>query len=62
MRRGITKDVLKLGSVIKVDGFRARDGSTNANGASVTFEDGRQVFTASSEDAVPKSDNKSDKK
>ena len=53
MRRGITKDVLKLGSVIKVEGFRARDGSNNANGGKVTFADGRSVFTASAEDRTP---------
>jgi hypothetical protein len=53
MRRGITKDVLKLGSVIKVEGFRARDGSNNANGGKVTFADGRSVFTASAEDKTP---------
>jgi hypothetical protein len=53
MRRGISKDVLKLGSVIKVEGFRARDGSNNANGGKVTFADGRSVFTASAEDKTP---------
>jgi Family of unknown function (DUF6152) len=53
MRRGITKEVLKLGSVIKVEGFRARDGSNNANGGKVTFGDGRSVFTASAEDKTP---------
>ena len=54
MRRGIPKDVLKVGSVINVEGFRARDGSTNASGGTVTFSDGRRVFTAAAEDAVPK--------
>lgn len=53
MRRGITKDVLRIGSVVNVEGFRARDGSNNASGGRVTFTDGRNVFTASSEDAVP---------
>jgi len=53
MRRGIQKDVLKIGSVIHVQGFRAKDGSNNASGGTVTFSDGRRVFTASSEDAVP---------
>jgi hypothetical protein len=53
MRRGIQKDVLKIGSVIHVQGFRAKDGSNNASGGTVTFADGRRVFTASSEDAVP---------
>jgi hypothetical protein len=58
MRRGIVKDALKVGSVIHVEGFRARDGSNNASGGTVTFADGRRVFTASAEDAVPKTENK----
>jgi hypothetical protein len=53
-RRGISKHVLKPGDVVVVEGFRARDGSNNASGASVTFPDGRKVFTASAEDALPK--------
>jgi hypothetical protein len=53
MRRGISKDVLKLGDELLVEGFRARDGSNNASGGKVTFTDGRSVFTASAEDAVP---------
>src|SRR5881628_2171874 len=43
MRRGITKDVLKVGDVIKVEGFLAKDGSNNASGGNVTFADGRKV-------------------
>ena len=54
MRRGIGKEVLILGEVLVVEGFRARDGSNNASGGKVTFADGRSVFTASVEDAVPK--------
>src|SRR5678816_727893 len=46
-RRGITKPVIKIGEVVVVEGFRARDGSTNASGGKVTFADGRSVFTAS---------------
>jgi hypothetical protein len=53
MRRGIQPDVLKKGDVIKVEGFRARDGSNNASGGRVTFADGRTVFTASAEDKAP---------
>jgi len=53
MRRGITKDVIQPGMTVKVEGFRAKDGSNNANGARVTFSDGRNVFTASGEDRVP---------
>lgn len=53
-RRGITKNAMKTGDVIVVEGFRARDGSNNASGGRVTFPDGRSVFTASNEDKAPK--------
>ncbi len=53
MRQGIRQDVMKIGDVVKVEGFRARDGSNNASGGRVTFPDGRSVFTASAEDARP---------
>ena len=63
MRRGITKSVIQPGMTVVVDGFRAKDGSNNANGAKVTFPDGRQVFTASGEDKVPgEKDSKGDEK
>jgi hypothetical protein len=52
-RQGISKDAMKPGDVVKVDGFRARDGSNNASGGRVTFADGRSVFTASAEDPRP---------
>ena len=52
-RRGIPKSVLKVGDTIVVEGFRARDGSNNASGGSVTFTDGRRVLTASQEDKLP---------
>jgi hypothetical protein len=53
MRRGITRDVLQLGTTVVVRGFRAKDGSNNASGGTVTFPDGRQVFTAGAEDKLP---------
>jgi hypothetical protein len=46
MRRGITKDKLKIGAVVNVEGARARDGSNNASGRRVTYADGTNVFTA----------------
>ena len=52
LRRGITKDSLKIGSVVNVEGSRAKDGSNNASGRKVTFPDGRDVFTASAEDVA----------
>jgi hypothetical protein len=53
-RRGISRDAMKRGDVVVVEGFRARDGSNNASGGRVTFADGRSVFTASREDQTPK--------
>ncbi len=44
MRRGITKDALKLGAVVNVEGVRARDGSNNASARRLTFADGTNVL------------------
>ena len=46
MRRGINKAQLPVGSMVTVEGFRAKDGSFNASSGRVTFPDGRNVFTA----------------
>lgn len=51
-RSGITKNALKIGDVVTVEGFRAKDNSTNGSGGSVTFADGRKVFTASAEETA----------
>jgi hypothetical protein len=51
-RMGISKEALKIGDVITVEGCRAKDNSTNGSGDSVTFADGRKVFTASPEEAT----------
>ena len=50
MRRGIMKSAIQPGMTVHVDGYRAKDGSNNANGSKVTFPDGRSVFTAGAED------------
>ena len=52
VRRGITKDALKIGATVNVEGSRAKDGSNNASSHKVTFADGRDVFTASAEDVA----------
>jgi len=55
-RRGFTRDSLKEGTVIVVDGYQAKDGSNRANGRDVTLPDGRKVFIgneSSSEGAPP---------
>jgi hypothetical protein len=45
--------VIQEGMTVTVEGFLSKDGSNNANGARVTFADGRQVFTAGAEDKLP---------
>lgn len=44
MRRGVTKDALKIGSTVNVEGIRARDGSNNGSMRRLTFPDGTQVL------------------
>ena len=46
MRRGITKDALKIGAEVTVEGVRAKDGSNNASGRRVIYADGTNAFTA----------------
>ena len=43
-RRGITRDSVKAGMTINVDGYLARDGSNKANGRDITLPDGRKLF------------------
>jgi len=45
-RRGVSRTALKPGDLVVVQGFRAKDGSFNGSGDTVTFPDGRRVFTA----------------
>jgi len=49
LRRGVTKDSLKIGTEIVVDGYQARDHTLKrANGRNITYPDGRKLFLASS--------------
>ncbi len=53
IRRGWKKTDLPAGTVLLVDGWRARNGTPTANVSSVTFTDGRRLFAGSSNDAAP---------
>jgi hypothetical protein len=54
-RRGITKDSLKIGTAIVVDGYQARDHNLlRANGRNITFPDGRKLFLGSSGTGAPR--------
>jgi hypothetical protein len=44
-RGGWRKDSLKIGELVTVQGFLARDGSKLANMSTVTVSDGRRVFS-----------------
>ena len=46
-RRGFTKDSLVPGTVVIIDGYRAKDGSRRANGRDITLPDGRTLFMTS---------------
>jgi len=48
MRRGITKDTLKVGQKIIVDGYQSKDGSHRANGRDLKLPNGQQLFLGSS--------------
>jgi hypothetical protein len=52
-RQGWRKDSLKIGDVVTVDGFRAKDGSNTVNARNVTLPEGRKVFAGSAEDGGP---------
>ena len=47
MRLGWTKNSLKPGDEITVDGYLAKDGSSTANAARITLADGSKVFAGS---------------
>ena len=52
-RRGWTRNSLKVGDTVTVQGLRAKDRSTVANARTVTLADGRKVFAGSADDGVP---------
>jgi len=52
-RRGLTRKSLLPGTVVIIDGYRAKDGSRRANGRDLTFEDGKKLFMGSSGTGAP---------
>ena len=53
MRRGITKDTLKVGTKIVVEGYQSKDGSRRANGRDLTLPGGQKLFLGSSGEGAP---------
>jgi hypothetical protein len=54
MRRGISRDMVKIGTVIKVDGYQSKDGTLRANGRDITLPDGKTLFMGSSGTGAPR--------
>ena len=55
LRRGVTRETVKIGTEIIVDGYQTKDHSLKrANGRDVTFTDGRKLFLGSSGTGAPK--------
>jgi hypothetical protein len=52
-RRGFTKESLKPGTEITVDGYQSKDGSLRMNGRDVTLPNGQTLFLGSSGTGAP---------
>jgi len=50
MRRGWTRDSLKIGDQVTVEGARARDNSYKGNASSVVMGDGKRLFNGAAEE------------
>jgi hypothetical protein len=53
LRRGITRNTLKPGDKIVVDGYQSKDGSHRANGRDLKLPNGQQLFLGGSGDGAP---------
>ena len=53
-RNGITRESIKVGTIIVVSGYKAKDGRMRANGRDITFPDGRTMFMGSSGTGAPR--------
>jgi hypothetical protein len=53
LRRGITRDSIKIGTVVLVDGYQAKDGSLRGNGRDLTLQNGQKLFMGSSGTGAP---------
>src|SRR5262245_62174045 len=53
MRRGWTRNSLKIGDTVTVTGWRAKNAPNVANAGTVTLADGKKVFAGSSIDTTP---------
>jgi hypothetical protein len=52
-RNGWTKNALKQGDEVTIEGFRAKDATNTCDSRSVKLPDGRRVFAGSADDGGP---------
>jgi hypothetical protein len=52
-RRGFTREAVKAGMEITVEGYRAKNGANRANGRDLILADGRRLFMGSSGTGAP---------
>ena len=52
-RQGWSRDSLKVGDTVSVNGYLAKDGSNLANARRVTLADGRKVFNGTAGEGAP---------
>ena len=53
MRQGWTRNSMKIGDTVIVEGSAAKDGSLIGNARSVTLQGGQRLFAASSQQVTP---------
>ena len=53
LRRGFTKESLKAGTEVLVDGYQSKDGSLRANGRDITLPNGQTLFLGGSSPGAP---------
>ena len=53
LRRGFTKNSLKPGTELTVEGYRAKDGTNRANGRDLILPDGKRLFLGSPGTGAP---------
>ena len=56
LRRGFTKDSLKPGTIVMVDGYQSKDGSLRANGRDLTLPHGQVLFLGANTPDAPEQD------
>ena len=62
IRRGFSRDSLKAGTEITVEGYRARNGANRANGRDLILADGKRLFLGSSGTGAPRDGRDPDEK